>query len=61
MQEQMNRMENKLDKALENEAKRNIQVEKRLTVNETRLKYLSLGLIALFGLMFDIVKKKLGL
>ena len=61
MQDQLNRMESKLDKALENEAKRNLLVEKRLTTTETRLKFMGLGLVALFGLMFDIVKKKLGL
>ena len=68
MQEQLNdikksqiSMSKKMDKLLENEAKRNIENEKRLTTIETRLKFMGIGLIALFGLIFDIVKKKLGL
>ena len=54
-------MTKKLDKLLENEAVRNIANEKRLTTIETRLKFMGIGLVALFGLIFDIVKKKLGL
>lgn len=61
MQDQLNRMEAKLDKALENEAKRNLIVEKRLTTAETRLKFFGIVLLGLFGFIFDIVKKKLGL
>jgi len=68
MQEQLNdikksqaSMSKKIDKLLESEANRNIENEKRMTTIETRLKFMGMGLIALFGLIFDIVKKKLGL
>ena len=54
-------MSKKIDKLLENEATRNLENEKRVTTIETRLKFMGIGLIALFGLIFDVVKKKLGL
>jgi len=68
MQEQLNdikkgqaSMSKKIDKLLENEAARNIENEKRVTTIETRLKFFGIVLLGLFGFIFDIVKKKLGL
>jgi len=58
---QLGRIEAKLDKALENEAKRNILVEKRLSTSEVRIKVLMVGVLTIGTFIFDLIKKKLGM
>ena len=58
---QLGRIEAKLDKALENEAKRNIQVEKRLATSEVRIKVLMVSVLTIGTFIFDLIKKKLGM
>ncbi len=50
MQKQIDRIEDKLDKALEQSSK-----------NEVKIKYLGIGIVALFGMIGTYIKSKLGM